>query len=140
MLASLGAVLLAAAAVRGQSVEQQIAAFSNANIVPNIIPSYQPTYARTTDRDADSSSGYARFAWDNISDVTAGTQLPPSRLRVPPAVFFNGTGSASGTSNATYLLFTIDPDAPTPQNASRANILHWAVSDLKAGRAQDVAR
>ncbi|KAI9684840.1 MAG: hypothetical protein M1820_010870 [Bogoriella megaspora] len=38
--------------------------------------------------------------------------------------------SSSASSDSTYILVMVDPDAPTPQNPSSAQILHWIQPNL----------
>lgn len=53
---------------------------------------------------------------------------PAPALTLPATA---AAGAANGTAAAArYIVFMIDPDAPTPQNPTSAQIIHWLQADL----------
>ncbi|XP_052139081.1 protein TWIN SISTER of FT-like [Oryza glaberrima] len=65
----------------------------------------------------------------NHREMTSGSELRPSQVAGEPAVQI--TGGRDG--RALYTLVMVDPDAPSPSNASKREYLHWLVTDVPEG-------
>ncbi|KZV86482.1 PEBP-like protein, partial [Exidia glandulosa HHB12029] len=86
------------------------AAFKSSKIVPDVVPSFDPLYPLlVTFKQADGSS----------IQVTAGIQLTIARESQCPTYFIRSP-----------VLITVDPDAPTPQDPSVAQVRHFLAPDF----------
>ncbi|KAI3232500.1 hypothetical protein DTO012A9_1093 [Penicillium roqueforti] len=63
----------------------------------------------------------------NYENVQPGTYLPRKACQEPPKLSFTGTNP-----NSTYMIVSMDIDAPFPGFGVLGPILHWIQSDVKA--------
>ncbi|KZV62106.1 PEBP-like protein [Peniophora sp. CONT] len=68
--------------------------------------------------------------------VYPGLNLTEEQVVAQPELLltFESTGlsqDAADYFSSTFVLFALDPDAPTPQNTSLANFVHWVQPNLK---------
>ncbi|VDM23834.1 unnamed protein product [Toxocara canis] len=65
-----------------------------------------------------------RAFFNNTLEVTCGNELRPSQVRNPPTVGWDAN------SNVLYTLILTDPDAPSRQNPTLREWLHWLVINI----------
>ncbi|KAF8897743.1 phosphatidylethanolamine-binding protein [Infundibulicybe gibba] len=114
-------LLVVAQAQSDPSLTNVTQAFSQAQIVPDVVPSFSP------------AAGMGITFIDPASmmalNVTPGVLLTMEQTSMPPQ--FSITSPAPDVvANITYVLALIDPDAPTPQNASEAQFRHFVGGDF----------
>ncbi|EJD46576.1 PEBP-like protein [Auricularia subglabra TFB-10046 SS5] len=109
------AILALAGAVAAQTdtLASVKAAFEDAGIVGDVIPAFDPQVLLTV-----SFPGTGAFA--------AGTLLTPAQARQRPTFAI----PAALGAGKTFLVAEVDPDAPTPQNPSSAQIRHFLAPDF----------
>ncbi|EMD40915.1 hypothetical protein CERSUDRAFT_91668 [Gelatoporia subvermispora B] len=95
-------------------------AFMSSGIVPDVLSSFNPT--------AILNVVFLDQATNSSVDVTPGMNLTMEQTLMEPQFFL----SANDTSldQQTYVLVIVDPDAPTPQNATEAQFRHMLAGDL----------
>ncbi|KZV87464.1 PEBP-like protein, partial [Exidia glandulosa HHB12029] len=93
------------------------AAFKSSKIVPDVVPSFDPLYPLlVTFKQADGSS----------IQVTAGIQLTIAQTASEPTFAL----VSSDVQGKPYLIAMVDPDAPTPQDPSVAQVRHFLAPDF----------
>ncbi|KAI0677394.1 phosphatidylethanolamine-binding protein [Trametes maxima] len=97
-------------------------AFSAAKIVPDVLPSFNPT-ALLGVVFTDNTTGAS-------VNVTPGANLTREQNAIRPQVFL--TSNDTSLASQTFVLVMVDPDAPTPQNPSAAQIRHFLAPGLQA--------
>ncbi|CAM9400452.1 unnamed protein product [Phaeothamnion confervicola] len=75
-----------------------------------------------------------RVRFDKHFTVADGTELDQNMTAIEPDVLLEGT-----KKKALYTLIMSDPDAPTPQNPTHREYLHWLVTNIPASRAKAAA-
>ncbi|RDX57157.1 PEBP-like protein [Lentinus brumalis] len=116
------ALAFAAAAALAQDSTADVAqAFIHANLVPDVLPSFNPSGLL--------SVVYTNNATGDTIDVTPGKNLTVQDVLLRPQVSL--TSDNSTLANETFVLALVDPDAPTPQNTSAAQIRHILASGLR---------
>lgn len=117
-------LLLAAVAANAQTSAADLEAlqteFEAADIVPTVIPALalDPTVE-------------FEQVFGNDTFVEAGIELEQPQTTTTPQIYLSGTGP--------FTLVTVDPDAPSPANRSRSEILHWLVTNIEDDVAQGTA-
>ncbi|KAF5387628.1 hypothetical protein D9615_000579 [Tricholomella constricta] len=109
-------------------------AFSQAQIVPDVLPSFAPT--------ALANITFSASTTNQVLNVTPGALLTEPRKNnysnqclacrlndgtetaTEPAFSLISSGTAQ-VANQTYVLALVDPDAPSPQNTSLSQFLHF---------------
>ncbi|TFK43685.1 phosphatidylethanolamine-binding protein [Crucibulum laeve] len=99
-------------------------AFMQAQIVPDVLSSFNPTDAAGITF-LDSSTMQA-------VNVTPGALLSMEQTAMEPQLSLL-SNSTSQMSNQTFVLALVDPDAPTPQNTSLSQFLHFLGGDFTVG-------
>ncbi|KAI9000865.1 phosphatidylethanolamine-binding protein [Trametes punicea] len=97
-------------------------AFETAKIVPDVLPSFNPT-AILNVVFTDNTTG-------TTVTVTPGANLTREQNALRPQVFL--TTNDSSLAHQTFVLAMVDPDAPTPQNPTEAQIRHLLAPGLQA--------
>ncbi|KAF9006537.1 phosphatidylethanolamine-binding protein [Cyathus striatus] len=98
-------------------------AFSLAQVVPDVVSSFNPTdLMNITFTDA---------ATMQSVNVTPGALLTMEQTAMEPEFFLISNNGAE-PSNQTFVLALVDPDAPTPQNTSVSQFLHFLGGDFSA--------
>ncbi|OSD04396.1 PEBP-like protein [Trametes coccinea BRFM310] len=97
-------------------------AFQAAKIVPDVLPSFNPT-------------GILNVVFlDNTTgtsvNVTPGANLTREQNALRPQVFL--TTNDTSLAQQTFVLAMVDPDAPTPQNPTAAQIRHLLAPGIQA--------
>ncbi|KAL7282523.1 LOW QUALITY PROTEIN: hypothetical protein ACG7TL_003994 [Trametes sanguinea] len=97
-------------------------AFQAAKIVPDVLPSFNPT-------------GILNVVFlDNTTgtsvNVTPGANLTREQNALRPQVFL--TTNDTSLAQQTFVLAMVDPDAPTPQNPTEAQIRHLLAPGIQA--------
>ncbi|TBU58402.1 phosphatidylethanolamine-binding protein [Dichomitus squalens] len=117
-LATLATVV--AAQTSNVTIAQVAQAFSAASIVPIVIPTFNPT----------GLLGVVFF--DNTTNlnvtVTPGQNLTREQNALRPTVSF--TSNDTSLASQTFVLAMVDPDAPTPQNPTEAEIRHLLAPNI----------
>jgi len=104
-------------------------AFNQAQIVPNVVPSFAPALlANLTFTDA--------TTMQQIS-IIPGSLLAEDQTMNEPT-FSLVANTSIQISNIPYVMALVDPDAPTPQNASMAQFLHFLGGDFAGTTSGDV--
>ncbi|TFK93685.1 PEBP-like protein [Polyporus arcularius HHB13444] len=111
----------AAAALAQNSTSDVTQAFIHANLVPDVLPSFNPGGLL--------SVVYTNNATGGTIDVTPGKNLTVQDVLLRPQVSL--TSDNSTLANETFVLVLVDPDAPTPQNTSAAQIRHILAGGLR---------
>ncbi|OMP82746.1 Carboxypeptidase Y inhibitor [Diplodia seriata] len=75
----------------------------------------------------------ARAPPANLPSRPPATQSAP-QLYLPSNSTFTTTSNTSAANPATFLILMLDPDAPSPQDTSRAAILHWLQPGVRLSR------
>ncbi|KAK7061879.1 PEBP-like protein [Favolaschia claudopus] len=96
-------------AVTNASLSDVSAAFSRAGIVPGVIPVFQPT-------------GLLDVQFESVK-VTPGINLTVKQVSTEPK-FGLQVSDTTTASNAQFVIALVDPDAPTPQNRTFAQVRH----------------
>ncbi|KAI0272567.1 phosphatidylethanolamine-binding protein [Gloeopeniophorella convolvens] len=96
-------------------------ALSSAGIVPDVIPSFNPT--------AFLDVTYTVASSQQRLSVTPGINLTVPEVVNEPQFFL--TSHDPSVAQKTFVLAMVDPDAPTPQNRSLAEIRHVLVPSLR---------
>ncbi|VDC07187.1 unnamed protein product [Peniophora sp. CBMAI 1063] len=103
-------------------------AFADAGLVPKPLGVFAPeAVLDVTYPSAVSNGSFLVFPGLNVTEDQVVSQ-PDLYLT------FESTGlsqDAAGLFTSTFVLFALDPDAPTPQNTSLANFVHWVQPNLK---------
>ncbi|KAI0719403.1 phosphatidylethanolamine-binding protein [Cerioporus squamosus] len=116
--ALLPTLALAAATVLAQESTTDVAqAFSKAKLVPDVLPAFNPTGLLSVEYTDDSGS---------IIDITPGKNVT---VHLRPQVSL--TSDNATLANETFVLVLVDPDAPTPQNTTFAQIRHLLAGGLR---------
>ncbi|KAI0720274.1 phosphatidylethanolamine-binding protein [Cerioporus squamosus] len=90
-------------------------AFTTAKIVPDVLPSFNPV-------------GLLNVVFlDNVL-VTPGLNLTREQTALRPTVSF--TSNTTTFAQQTFVLAMVDPDAPTPQNPTVAQIRHLLAPNI----------
>ncbi|KAI0375795.1 PEBP-like protein [Pilatotrama ljubarskyi] len=97
-------------------------AFNSAKIVPDVLPSFNPT-ALLNVVFLDNTTGVS-------ANVTPGANLTREQNALRPQVFL--TSNDTSLAGQTFVLAMVDPDAPTPQNPTAAQIRHLLAPGLQA--------
>ncbi|KAI1796232.1 PEBP-like protein [Ganoderma leucocontextum] len=124
MFANLVLVTIAAAAISAQTtnvtIDQVEQAFTAANIVPSVVPTFQPTGLLDV------------VFFDNVTNsnttVTPGLNLTREQNALRPTVSL--TSNDTSFAQQTFVLAMVDPDAPTPQNPTEAEIRHLLAPNI----------
>ncbi|PIL37295.1 hypothetical protein GSI_00988 [Ganoderma sinense ZZ0214-1] len=124
MFAELLIVALAAAAISAQTtnvtIDEVEEAFTAASIVPSVIPTFTPTGLLDV------------VFFDNVTNtnttVTPGLNLTREQNALRPTVFL--TSNDTTLAQQTFVLAMVDPDAPTPQSPTLAEIRHLLAPDI----------
>ncbi|TFK94650.1 PEBP-like protein [Polyporus arcularius HHB13444] len=95
-------------------------AFTTAKIVPDVLPSFDPV-------------GLLNVVFlDNVTNtnisVTPGLNLTREQTALRPTVSF--TSNTTSFAQQTFILAMVDPDAPTPQNPTVAQIRHLLAPNI----------
>ncbi|KAF9446376.1 PEBP-like protein [Macrolepiota fuliginosa MF-IS2] len=114
-LLSLFALIVSAQDTNVRTVKQ---AFDNANIPTDIEITFNPTALLEVTFPETGS---------NPITIHAGEQLPRNSTAGPPT--FRVVGA---NSNGPFVVATVDPDAPTPQNPTSAEIRHFLGGNFRA--------
>ncbi|KAI0722821.1 phosphatidylethanolamine-binding protein [Earliella scabrosa] len=102
------------------TIEDVTQAFTDAKIVPDVLPSFSPMGLLNvvfTDNTTNT----------NVS-VTPGMNLTREQTALRPTVFFQT--NVTMFVEQTYVLAMVDPDAPTPQTPTLAQIRHLVAPDI----------
>ncbi|KAI0352989.1 PEBP-like protein [Trametes cingulata] len=97
-------------------------AFNSAKIVPDVLPSFNPT-ALLNVVFLDNTTGVS-------VNVTPGANLTREQNALRPQVFL--TSNDTSLAQQTFVLAMVDPDAPTPQNPTAAQIRHLLAPGIQA--------
>ncbi|KAI9056532.1 PEBP-like protein [Trametes sanguinea] len=97
-------------------------AFQAAKIVPDVLPSFNPT-AILNVVFLDNTTGTS-------VNVTPGANLTREQNALRPQVFL--TTNDTSLAQQTFVLAMVDPDAPTPQNPTAAQIRHLLAPGIQA--------
>ncbi|KAI0048046.1 PEBP-like protein [Auriscalpium vulgare] len=105
-----------------QSVTQETiagvqSAFSNFSIVPQVISTFKPS--------AILDLAFNDSASNSTLDVSPGENLTIEQTTFEPQFFLTSNSTSSTFVNSTFVIAMVDPDAPTPQNASVAQFRHF---------------
>ncbi|RDB20111.1 OV-16 antigen [Hypsizygus marmoreus] len=96
-------------------------AFSQAQIVPDVLPSFAPT--------ALANITFSASTANQSLNVTPGAVFTEAQTANEPG--FSLISSSTGlVANETFVLALVDPDAPTPQNRSVSQVLHFLGGDF----------
>ncbi|OCH92150.1 PEBP-like protein [Obba rivulosa] len=126
------ATVFASRLVWGQSasnvtVEDVSQAFTTSGIVPDVLSSFDPT--------AILNVVFHDQATNSSIDVVPGMNLTTEQTLLEPQ-FFLSTNNTS-FDQQTFVLVILDPDAPTPQNASLAQFRHLLAGDFHVNGSTD---
>ncbi|KAL1637795.1 hypothetical protein SLS56_000350 [Neofusicoccum ribis] len=91
-------------------------------------PNFSPSTDVTLDATFDSNSTTPAFFVNGGVFARNATQTAP-QLFLPANTTF-----ANGTQPPTFLILMVDPDAPSPQDNSRGEILHWIQPSARLSR------
>ncbi|XP_053210815.1 protein D3-like [Panonychus citri] len=69
--------------------------------------------------------------YPNSDKVTCGAYLTKKATMKEPQVTFDPVGKKKGADKKLFTFMMVDPDAPTPRNATSRSILHWLVVNIK---------
>jgi len=97
-------------------------AFSQAQVVPDVLPSFAPT--------ALANITFGASATNQVLNVTPGVLLTEPQTATEPA-FSLISNSTIQVANQTFVLALVDPDAPSPQNTSASQFLHFLGGDFR---------
>ncbi|KAI0335622.1 PEBP-like protein [Cubamyces sp. BRFM 1775] len=97
-------------------------AFTTAKIVPDVLPAFKPT-AILNVVFLDNTTGVS-------VNVTPGMNLTREQTALRPQFFLTSNDTSLATQ--TFVLAMVDPDAPTPQNATAAQIRHLLAPGIMA--------
>ncbi|KAI0775962.1 phosphatidylethanolamine-binding protein [Trametes elegans] len=103
------------------TVSEVVQAFDSAKVVPDVLPSFNPTGLLSVVF-LDNTTG------TSVS-VTPGLNLTREQNALLPLVFL--TSNDTSLAQETFVLAMVDPDAPTPQNPSAAQIRHLLAPGLR---------
>ncbi|GLB34007.1 putative RNA recognition motif containing protein [Lyophyllum shimeji] len=103
-------------------------AFSQAQVVPDVLPSFAPT--------ALANITFPVSTTNQAVNVTAGALLTEPQTANEPA-FSLISSSTDQVANQTFVLALVDPDAPTPQNTSLSQFLHFLGGDFRVNASTD---
>jgi len=112
--------LISQALAQDSSTATVSAAFVSASIVPDVLPSFNPVFPF--------SVIFTDPATGEQVPVTAGVQLQVEQVQNEPQFGIVSTNPA--ITGLPYLIVMVDPDAPTPQNNSEAQIRHFVGPDF----------
>jgi len=102
-------------------------AFISFGIVPDVLSSFNPmAILNVVFRDQ---------AANTSIDVIPGMNLTVEQTLLEPHFFLSDSGAT--LDNHTFVLVMVDPDAPTPQNRSLAQIRHIVAGDLLVNGTMD---
>ncbi|EEB98591.1 hypothetical protein MPER_01875 [Moniliophthora perniciosa FA553] len=94
--------------------------FQQKQLVPDVFPSFQPS--------AFLDVVYTDPSTNKSINVTAGSSLTVQQTANAPQFFLRGA------ENISYVVAMIDPDAPTPQNRSLAQVRHILGGNFQLGK------
>ncbi|KAF8356831.1 hypothetical protein PRIPAC_91826 [Pristionchus pacificus] len=66
--------------------------------------------------------------WENGSETTLGNELTPTQVQKKPRL------SWAADEDSLYTVIMADPDAPSRENPSKREFLHWLVVNVKGSR------
>jgi len=118
LLLTLFNVVLAQSGPTLQSTSQS---FLDNKIVPDVIPAFQPSALLKVE--------YTDPSTQKTIDVIPGVLLSTNQTVNEPT--FSVVAQDLSQFSGTYVLAMVDPDAPTPQNTSLAEVRHLIAGDLK---------
>ncbi|KAL9064423.1 MAG: hypothetical protein Q9157_007835 [Trypethelium eluteriae] len=111
----LAALLASSSLVSATSVAEFAKRASSSTIPPNFSPN---------------ANTQLMVAWQG-QEVTPGETLPINVPKLQPQIGLESL-PAGTTSSSLFTIIMIDPDAPTPQDTSESQIIHWLQPSAKA--------
>ncbi|KAF8165496.1 phosphatidylethanolamine-binding protein [Crassisporium funariophilum] len=109
----------------GSSLTNVTNAFSTSQIVPDVVNTFTP--------DALVNISFTDAVTMENVNVIPGMLLSMEQTAMEPDFFLVSSSSSSGSSaNGTLVLALVDPDAPTPQNPTAGQFLHFLGGDFSA--------
>jgi hypothetical protein len=111
--------------------------FEAAGIVPEVLPSFDPVAILDLSYPNINGSNFLVRMDENMSVPSAlafifavrNAKLDSTAVAPAPQILLSFNDSS--LAKETFVLITVDPDAPTPQNTSLSDFLHVLIADVK---------